>query len=175
MNQDFDDLTGSAWFLVDFEKTFSFFTICIGFFSSSNRNLTSFDLKLKDPFLKRSFLKCFAILFNPTNSLENKLLSLSSPFMNLLKKELEALTETGFDLSLLGWGDDVPTFADEPDYGSLDDFDDPTNELANDVFKAIQIEFRPEDYEEAKEVVAQARKKGVYVGQELVNALKALS
>ena len=41
--------------------------------------------------------------------------------------------------------------------------------------KAIQIEFRPEDYEEAKEVVAEARKKGSYIGQELVNALKALS
>ena len=41
--------------------------------------------------------------------------------------------------------------------------------------KAIQIEFRPEDYEETKEVVAEARKKGIYIGQELVNALKALS
>ena len=41
--------------------------------------------------------------------------------------------------------------------------------------KAIQIEFRPEDYEEAKAVVAEARKKAIYIGQELVNALKALS
>ena len=57
----------------------------------------------------------------------------------------------------------------------MEDFDDPTSELANDVMKAIQIEFRPEDYEEAKEVVAEARKKGIYIGQELVNALKALS
>ena len=106
---------------------------------------------------------------------DNQLALNSSWDDDLLKIELEKLSENGFDLSVLGWGDDVPTFADEPDYGSLDDFDDPTNELANDVFKAIQIEFRPEDYEEAKEVVAQARKKGVYVGQELVNALKALS
>ena len=29
--------------------------------------------------------------------------------------------------------------------------------------------------EEAKEVVAEARKKGIYIGQELVNALNALS
>ena len=106
---------------------------------------------------------------------DNQLALNSSWDDDLLKIELEKLSENGFDLSVLGWGDDVPTFADEPDYGSLDDFDDPTNELANDVFKAIQIEFRPEDYEEAKEVVAQARKKGIYVGQELVNALKALS
>ena len=106
---------------------------------------------------------------------DNQLALNSSWDDDILKQELEALMENGFDLSLLGWGEDVPTFADDPDYGSLEDFDDPTNELANDVLKAIQIEFRPEDYEEAKEVVAEARKKGIYIGQELVNALKALS
>ena len=106
---------------------------------------------------------------------DNQLALNSSWDDDILKHELEALMENGFDLSLLGWGDDVPTFADEPDYGSLDDFEDPNDNLANDVMKAIQIEFRPEDYEEAKEVVAEARKKGVYVGQELVNALKASS
>jgi len=106
---------------------------------------------------------------------DNQLALNSSWDDDLLKIELDKLTESGFDISVLGWGDDVPTFADEPDYGSLDDFDDPTDGLANDVMKAIQIEFRPEDYEEAKEVVAEARKKGVYVGLELVKALKALS
>ena len=106
---------------------------------------------------------------------DNQLALNSSWDDDLLKIELEKLTENGFDLSVLGWGDDVPTFADEPDYGSLDDFEDPNDNLANDVMKAIQIEFRPEDYEEAKEVVAEARKKGVYVGQELVKALKTLS
>ena len=106
---------------------------------------------------------------------DNQLALNSSWDDDILKQELEALMENGFDLSLLGWGEDVPTFADDPDYGSLEDFDDPTNELANDVLKAIQIEFRPEDYEEAKEVVAESRKKGIYVGQELVKALKALS
>ena len=39
-----------------------------------------------------------------------------------LKNELEQLEDNGFELSLLGWGDDIPTFADEPDYGSLEDF-----------------------------------------------------
>ena len=106
---------------------------------------------------------------------DNQLALNSSWDDDLLKIELEKLEDNGFDLSLLGWGDDIPTFADDPDYGSLEDFDDPTSELANDVMKAIQIEFRPEDYEEAKEVVAEARKKGIYIGQELVNALKALS
>ena len=106
---------------------------------------------------------------------DNQLALNSSWDDDILKYELEKLSENGFDLSLLGWGDDIPAFADEPDYGSLDDFDDPTGELANDVMKAIQIEFRPEDYEEAKEVVLEARKKGIYIGQELVNALKALN
>jgi len=106
---------------------------------------------------------------------DNQLALNSSWDDDILKYELEKLSENGFDLSLLGWGDDIPAFADEPDYGSLDDFDDPTSELANDVMKAIQIEFRPEDYEEAKEVVSEARKKGIYIGQELVKTLKALS
>ena len=106
---------------------------------------------------------------------DNQLALNSSWDDDILKHELEALMENGFDLSVLGWGDDVPTFADEPDYGLLDDFEDPSDNLANDVYKAIQIEFRPEDYEEAKEVVVEARKKGIYIGQELVNALKALS
>jgi len=106
---------------------------------------------------------------------DNQLALNSSWDDDILKYELEKLSENGFDLSLLGWGDDIPAFADEPDYGSLDDFDDPNETLANDVMKAIQIEFRPEDYEEAKEVVSEARKKGIYIGQELVNALKALS
>ena len=106
---------------------------------------------------------------------DNQLALNSSWDDDILKYELEKLSENGFDLSLLGWGDDIPAFADEPDYGSLDDFDDPNETLANDVMKAIQIEFRPEDYEDAKEVVSEARKKGIYIGQELVNALKALS
>ena len=106
---------------------------------------------------------------------DNQLALNSSWDDDILKYELEKLSENGFDLSLLGWGDDIPAFADEPDYGSLDDFDDPNETLANDVMKAIQIEFRPEDYEEAKEVVSEARKKGIYSGQELVNALKALN
>ena len=77
----------------------------------------------------------------------------------------------GFDLTLLGWGDDLPSFAEEPDYSALDDLDDPTRELADGVMKAIQIEFRPEDYEEAKALVDAARKRGDYVGMKLIEAL----
>lgn len=90
---------------------------------------------------------------------------------DLLQAELEALGELGFDLTLLGWGDDLPSFAEDPDYSALDDFDDPTNDLAEGVMKAIQIEFRSEDYEEAKALVDAARKRGDYVGMKLIEAL----
>jgi len=90
---------------------------------------------------------------------------------DLLQAELQALGDAGFDLSLLGWGDDIPSFAEEPDYSALDDLDDPTNDLAEGVMKAIQIEFRSEDYEEAKALVDAARKRGDYVGMKLIEAL----
>lgn len=93
---------------------------------------------------------------------------------DVLQAELQALGEAGFDLTLLGWGDDLPTFGEDIDLSALDDLeDDPTAELADGVMKAIQIEFRPEDYEEAKALVDAARKRGEYVGMKLIEALAA--
>lgn len=93
---------------------------------------------------------------------------------DVLQAELQALGEAGFDLTLLGWGDDLPTFGEDIDLSALDDLeDDPTAELADGVMKAIQIEFRPEDYEEAKALVEAARKRGEYVGMKLIEALAA--
>jgi len=93
---------------------------------------------------------------------------------DVLQSELQALGESGFDLSLLGWGDDLPAFGDDVDLSALDDIDDDlTAELADGVMKAIQIEFRPEDYEEAKVLVGAARKRGDYVGMKLIEALAA--
>jgi hypothetical protein len=89
----------------------------------------------------------------------------------LLQAELEALMDLDFDLTLLGWGDDVPTFAKEPDYSALDDLDESTNDLADGVLKAIQIEFHSEDYQKAKDLVDAARKRGEYVGLKLIEAL----
>tara|TARA_R100001443_G_scaffold81742_1_gene88723 strand:- start:7100 stop:7693 length:594 start_codon:yes stop_codon:yes gene_type:complete len=91
---------------------------------------------------------------------------------DVLQSELQALGEAGYDLTLLGWGDDLPTFGEDIDLSALDDLeDDPTAELADGVMKAIQIEFRPEDYEEAKALVDAARKRGDYVGMKLIEAL----
>ena len=88
----------------------------------------------------------------------------------LLQSELASLADAGFDLTVLGWGDDLPDFAEDPDYSALDDLED-DNDWADGVKKAIQIEFRSEDYEEAKALVADARKNGVYVGMKLIEAL----
>ena len=92
---------------------------------------------------------------------------------DLLQAELKALGDAGFDLTLLGWGENLPTFGEDIDLSALDDFDDddPTTELADGVMKAIQIEFRPEDYDEAKALVDAARKRGDYVGMKLIEAL----
>ena len=89
---------------------------------------------------------------------------------DLLQAELVSLADAGFDLTVLGWGDDLPDFAEDPDYSALDDLED-DNDWADGVKKAIQIEFRSEDYEEAKALVADARKNGVYVGMKLIEAL----
>jgi len=90
-----------------------------------------------------------------------------------LQAELKALGDAGFDLTLLGWGENLPTFGEDIDLSALDDFDDddPTTERADGVMKAIQIEFRPEDYDEAKALVDAARKRGDYVGMKLIEAL----
>jgi hypothetical protein len=91
---------------------------------------------------------------------------------DLLQSELNELASAGFDLSVLGWGDNLPTFGETVDLSALDDFDeDQTADLADGVKKAIQIEFRSEDYEEAKGLVAAARKRGDYIGMKLIEAL----
>ena len=104
---------------------------------------------------------------------DNQLALNSSWNDDLLQAELKALGEAGFDLALLGWGENLPTFGEDIDLSALDDFDDddPTTELADGVMKAIQIEFRPEDYDEAKALVDAARKRGDYVGMKLIEAL----
>jgi ParB-like chromosome segregation protein Spo0J len=90
---------------------------------------------------------------------------------DLLQSELNALSEIGYDLTLLGWGKDLPTFGEDIDLSALEDEED-LSEYAAGVRKAIQIDFEPEDYEEAQALVSAARKNGEYVGMVLINALK---
>lgn len=76
--------------------------------------------------------------------------------------------------SLVEWGLDVWQPAAEPDYSILDEEDvsDELTDMAGGVRKAIQIEFEPEHYEQAQELVKFWREQGLYIGGFLIEQLK---
>ena len=95
----------------------------------------------------------------------------------LLKVEIETLKDLDFDTDLLGW-DVLPDFSEEVDYSILDGLDDSdaeAEEMSSDVKKAIQIEFEPDDYQIAQQMIKEARESGVYIGGALLNALSSES
>jgi ParB-like chromosome segregation protein Spo0J len=73
------------------------------------------------------------------------------------------------------WGLDVPQFDATVDYSILDEEDlaGSLSEMADGVKKAIQIEFEPEHYEEAYQLVKFWRERGGYVGGMIMEYLKA--
>lgn len=76
---------------------------------------------------------------------------------------------------LSDWGINVPSFGSEDiDYSILDDQDlsKELSDMAGGVKKAIQIEFEPEHYEEAQELIKFWREQKLYVGGFLVEKLK---
>lgn len=75
---------------------------------------------------------------------------------------------------LENWGLNVWTPPAEVDYSILDDedLDGELSDMTNGVKKAIQIEFEPEHYEDAQELVKLFRNKKVYVGGLLIEKLK---
>ena len=91
----------------------------------------------------------------------------------LLKVEIEALTESDFNLDILGW-DVLPEFDNDLNYDILDDEDveDQLEDMNNGVKKAIQIEFDLNDYQEAQEVIKFWRTQGAYVGGIIIDLLK---
>lgn len=91
-----------------------------------------------------------------------------------LSVELERLMELDFDLEILGF-DELPEFASTPDYSILNDDNlaDEMQAMTDGVRKAIQIEFLPEHYEEAQELVKWWRQQDAYVGDMLIQHLKA--
>lgn len=74
------------------------------------------------------------------------------------------------------WGLNVPVIStDEPiDYSILDgeDISDQLGEMAGNVKKAIQIEFEPDHYEEAQELIKFWREQKMYIGYFLIQKLK---
>lgn len=81
------------------------------------------------------------------------------------------------DSTLLDWGIELPEFNLEGlDYAVLDEADeDLDKELENmkgSIRKAIQIEFEPEHYEEANELVRYWRERKLYIGGFIMEKLK---
>lgn len=92
----------------------------------------------------------------------------------LLMLEIKDLKSLGADISLLAF-DPSELVSNEVDYSVLDDkdMDDKLDEMADGVRKAIQIEFEPEHYEEAQELVKFWRNEGAYVGYMIIDFLRA--
>lgn len=104
---------------------------------------------------------------------DNKLALNAGWDSELLALEIEDLEGLGFDIDLLGFDPSELNPADV-DYSVLDgeDVKDQLNDMANGVRKAIQIEFEPEHYDEAFELVKFWRDQKGYVGMMLMNHLK---
>lgn len=76
---------------------------------------------------------------------------------------------------LIDWGLDVWQAPEDVDYSVLDDddMDDKLNDMEGGVKKAIQIEFEPEHYVEATEIVKYWRERDAYIGKMILDFLKA--
>tara|TARA_R110002012_G_scaffold34271_1_gene99174 strand:- start:4464 stop:5054 length:591 start_codon:yes stop_codon:yes gene_type:complete len=105
---------------------------------------------------------------------DNKIAANSSWDDEMLEKELLSLSEADFDLDILGW-DVLPEFTQSIDYSILDDdLDEELDGMQKAVKKAIQIEFIPDDFEKAQQLVKEARNKEVYIGAVLMDALSRM-
>ena len=73
------------------------------------------------------------------------------------------------------WGIDIPSINNALDYSILDsedNIDEKLDSMSSGVRKAIQIEFEPDNYEEAVELVKFWREKGLYIGGFMIEKLK---
>lgn len=72
------------------------------------------------------------------------------------------------------WGATVPEWANDLDYGLLEDdkVDSLAEEMQSNVRRAIQIEFESGDFEEAKALVKYWRDMDAYIGSLLIEKLK---
>ena len=91
----------------------------------------------------------------------------------ILMMEIEDLKSLGADIEILAF-DPSEIQTNKIDYSILEDetIDDQLDDMARGVRKAIQIEFEPDHYEEAQELVKFWRDKGGYVGYMIMNHLR---
>ena len=87
----------------------------------------------------------------------------------------DELANTWDNADLTEWGLDVWQPEEEVDYSILDEEDvaDQLQDMADGVKKAIQIEFEPEHYDEAYELVKFWRDQDAYVGKMILDFLKS--
>lgn len=92
----------------------------------------------------------------------------------LLALEIQDLKEMAVDISLLAF-DPSELVTSQIDYSVLDDeeIDEQLDEMQQGVRKAIQIEFEPDDYDEAQELVKWWRQQHAYVGYMIIQYLRA--
>jgi len=104
---------------------------------------------------------------------DNKLATNATWDEQILALEIENLKLLDFDLDLLGF-DPSEFKSPDIDYSILDDaeIDVELTEMAKGVRKAIQIEFEPQHYEEAQELVKFWRDQKAYIGMMILNYLK---
>lgn len=92
----------------------------------------------------------------------------------LLALEIQDLKEMAVDISLLAF-DPSELVTSQIDYSVLDDeeIDEQLDEMQQGVRKAIQIEFEPDDYDEAQELIKWWRQQHAYVGYMIIQYLRA--
>ena len=77
------------------------------------------------------------------------------------------------ELKLNEWGLEVPSIENLPDYSVLDEANnDKIEDMQDGVKKAIMIEYEPQHYQEAYDLVKFWREKGLYVGKFVLDKLK---
>ena len=102
---------------------------------------------------------------------DNKLALNASWDLYILNIEMESLLEFDFDFKITGF-DSIPEIEANIDYSILGEDDSELDAMAKGVRKAIQIEFEPDHYEEASELVKFWRSQGAYVGYMLIQFLQ---
>ena len=104
---------------------------------------------------------------------DNKLALNAGWDMDILGLEIEELKNCDFEIELLGF-DESELVKSAIDYSVLDDedVDDKIQDMADGVRKAIQIEFEPEHYAEAQELVKYWRGQNAYIGYMILDFLR---
>jgi ParB-like chromosome segregation protein Spo0J len=104
---------------------------------------------------------------------DNKLAMNAGWDKDMLALELGEIGELGFNLELMGFDPSEFNFT-AVDYSVLDEEnnEEQLDEMANGVRKAIQIEFEPDHYAEAQELVSFWRNEGAYIGYMVMEMLR---